>query len=119
MDETIMKLFPKLRRVREEFWTIESNAEVSYPDDAHTAYAAIEENSYWFKHRNRCIVSLFRMFNPTGPLIDVGGGNGIVSLALKKAGFTSIATTYVDKGACWVEHPEEAYDTSISMFEPI
>ncbi|MDD1792371.1 class I SAM-dependent methyltransferase [Enterovibrio sp. ZSDZ42] len=62
---------------------------VSFPDDGHHSYAKIEETSFWFKHRNECIVSAIQKYPPNhqGTIFDVGGGNGFVSLALKNSGF--------------------------------
>ena len=62
-------------------------ADVSYPDSGHRILAQLEEKSFWFNHRNDIIVSAFQRFPPPGSVLDVGGGNGYVSLALKRAGF--------------------------------
>lgn len=62
-------------------------AQVSYPAEAHAVYAEIEERSFWFRHRNRCLLAALRAFPPAGTLFDVGGGNGFVARALSQAGF--------------------------------
>ena len=31
---------------------------VSYPDEGNQRYREIEDGSYWFEHRNRCIVAV-------------------------------------------------------------
>lgn len=59
---------------------------VSYPAGAHAAYAEIEERSFWFRHRNRCLLAALRAFPPGGTLFDVGAGNGFVARALVAAG---------------------------------
>lgn len=71
-------------------WASKSNASISYPEDGHARCFELEEHSFWFKHRNRCITEIVRSFPPAGPVFDIGGGNGLVSLALQKAGFDSI-----------------------------
>ncbi|WBA13965.1 class I SAM-dependent methyltransferase [Salinivibrio proteolyticus] len=62
---------------------------VSFPDDGHQIYARIEDRSFWFKHRNDCIISAVSNFRPPndGVIFDVGGGNGFVSMGLKSKGF--------------------------------
>jgi SAM-dependent methyltransferase len=60
---------------------------VSYPEDGSAACLAIEDGSFWFRHRNRCIVDLVRRFPPAGAVWDLGGGNGYVSRGLAEAGF--------------------------------
>lgn len=83
---SIPSIAPKLRKNREGIWTGAADSRVSYPDDGHDAYRAVEENSFWFEHRNRCILSVMKSFPPGGAFIDIGGGNGFVSLALERAG---------------------------------
>jgi len=98
LDRAVSDLSPALERVRDRFWTAPVAEAVSYPD-VHDDYAAIETRSYWFNHRNRCIAALVRRFSPGDPLLDVGGGNGIVSLALQEAGIPSIVLEPGGRGA--------------------
>ena len=48
----------------------------------------IEDKSFWFQHRNACIIELVKKFPPPGigPIFDVGGGNGFVAKGLMDAG---------------------------------
>ncbi|HUK06799.1 MAG TPA: methyltransferase domain-containing protein [Stellaceae bacterium] len=64
--------------------------QLSYPEDGNARCLAIEDSSFWFRHRNRCIVAAVSRYRPAGAIIDVGGGNGYVSRGLKQAGFTPI-----------------------------
>ena len=52
----------------------------------------IEESSFWFKHRNACIEAAVKCHPPRsgGPIFDVGGGNGFVTLGLIRAGFETV-----------------------------
>lgn len=60
--------------------------EISYPEDGHQRCRQVEEGSFWFQHRNACLLALLRRFPPGGRLYDVGGGNGFVAKALQDAG---------------------------------
>ena len=41
------------------WWPADGSAEaVSYPDDGHRAIAEVEDESYWFRHRNRAIARM-------------------------------------------------------------
>lgn len=73
-------------------WYASSAAAVSYPGWGHQSCFEVEENSFWFAHRTRCIVELLRTYPPpaAGPLLDVGGGNGLVTRALSRSDFTTI-----------------------------
>jgi SAM-dependent methyltransferase len=64
--------------------------EVHYPADAYQINARLEETSFWFKHRNNCIIQVIKNFPTPGPIFDVGGGNGIVTQALRKSGHFAI-----------------------------
>ena len=90
IDDFIGSIGPNLIRECSNYWHATSDLVVEYPHNASRVYAEIEDRSFWFSHRNRCIVTIVRQFPPNGPLLDVGGGNGIVSLALAAAGFIAI-----------------------------
>jgi SAM-dependent methyltransferase len=50
----------------------------------------VEEDSFWFKHRNRVIKYLVEKFSPEETFFDIGGGNGCTALYLKKHGIDSV-----------------------------
>ena len=70
-------------------WRSPETASVSYPSDGNEACFALEDASFWFQHRNQCIVSAIRAFPPAerGAIFDIGGGNGFVAKGIEAAGF--------------------------------
>jgi len=50
----------------------------------------IEDLSYWFIHRNRCILQAICNYPPRNPFLDVGGGNGYVTKMLQNNGVFAI-----------------------------
>jgi SAM-dependent methyltransferase len=62
-------------------------AEVSYPEEGNRQYFEIEDKSFWFRHRNNCIIAALNLYPPKGPVFDVGGGNGFVARRLLDEGF--------------------------------
>lgn len=72
-------------------WRCKTRTEISYPETGNASLLAVEDTSFWFQHRNRCIVSAVRRFPPGGPIIDVGAGNGFVARGLQDADFDVIA----------------------------
>jgi hypothetical protein len=79
-----------VQRVEEWLWRSPAIPPVSYPDNGHAACAVLEDDSFWFEHRNRCIQHVLRTFPPGGVLLDIGGGNGIVTRHLEANGFPAL-----------------------------
>lgn len=82
--------FTKELKYNDGIWFSEKNTNVSYPDIGHDECFMIEDNSFWFNHRNNCIITAIKNYPPNGPIMDIGGGNGYVSLGLNKKDFNTI-----------------------------
>jgi len=78
-----------LRRGEDGIWYSAQAETIFFPSSGYQKCFAIEEDSFWFQHRNECIVAAVSQRPPPGEgtIFDVGGGNGFVSMALKDAGF--------------------------------
>jgi len=70
-------------------WTAVGDQAISYPSEGNDVCFEVEDRSFWFRHRNACIVEMVRNFPPEGkgPIFDVGGGNGFVAKGLMDAGW--------------------------------
>jgi len=86
LNKTLKKLL-KDDEDHELLYTSATCEGISYPDDGNQNCYLIENNSFWFSHRNNCIIQTIKHFPPPGTIFDVGGGNGFVSLGIKQAGF--------------------------------
>jgi 2-polyprenyl-3-methyl-5-hydroxy-6-metoxy-1,4-benzoquinol methylase len=71
-------------------WTSHSQSEISYPEEGNRWCLLLEENSFWFRHRSQAILALLQRCPPPGTFFDVGGGNGLVSLAAQQAGWQTV-----------------------------
>lgn len=71
-------------------WFAKKRSLISYPEHGNLQCLQIEDGSFWFKYRNKCILEAIRIFPAEGAIFDVGAGNGYVSLALKNAGFDTV-----------------------------
>lgn len=76
--------------LKDGVWFSRKSIKVSYPNIDNKLYAEIENYSFWFIHRNRCIASLVRRFNSKNILFDIGGGNGVVSANLDEIGIETV-----------------------------
>jgi hypothetical protein len=68
---------------------------VSYPKEGNENCFQIEQDSFWFNHRNSCIIEAVKRFAPSEVFFDIGGGNGFVSKGLEDQG---IKTVLVEPG---------------------
>jgi 2-polyprenyl-3-methyl-5-hydroxy-6-metoxy-1,4-benzoquinol methylase len=89
MDD-IEEIATNLTQNEEGLWVSRDRRVVSYPEGGNESYFAVEERSFWFKHRNNVIASLVRTFSPGGTVFDIGGGNGFVSMALQENGIDAV-----------------------------
>ncbi len=79
-----------LQLAEDGIWYGKRIENISFPTDGYDSCLSIEENSFWFKHRNNCITSIVKSYPPEeySTIFDIGGGNGYVSLGLVNAGFS-------------------------------
>jgi SAM-dependent methyltransferase len=70
-------------------WQSSEKEKVSFPSGGNSSCYAIEDDSFWFKHRNNCITTIAQLYPPkeNGTIFDIGGGNGYVSSGLMNVGF--------------------------------
>ncbi len=66
------------------------SAPLSYPEHGNELCFAVEDDSFWFQHRNRCLAAVCETFVPERVLVDAGGGNGAVAKFLADRGFRTI-----------------------------
>jgi SAM-dependent methyltransferase len=86
-------------RTGPQLWELAKQDDQFFPDGAHTALLDIEPGSYWFNHRNQVISAVIKQYPPAGPIFDIGGGNGYVSVALRDAGFDCVVIEPGSDGA--------------------
>lgn len=73
-------------------WYSDEKTKISYSDGGNRNCYSVEDRSFWFKHRNKCILELIKTFPPKnrGPIFDIGGGNGYVSSYIIDNGFKAV-----------------------------
>lgn len=90
--EDLTPLSPALARGEDGIWRAKAERAqaLSFPADGHEACFRLEDESFWFAHRNACIAAALADRGIEGPLLDVGGGNGAVSQALQGHGIKTV-----------------------------
>jgi 2-polyprenyl-3-methyl-5-hydroxy-6-metoxy-1,4-benzoquinol methylase len=78
-----------LKKRQDGIWYASKTNKVSYPAKGNEQCFGIEDKSFWFEHRNKCIIQLIKKFPPKGkgPIFDLGGGNGFVAKSIADAGW--------------------------------
>ena len=71
-------------------WYAKHHSPIAYPEDGNRFCYGVEEESFWFNHRNTFILEALRRFPPADVLFDVGGGNGFVAKAICDSGIHTI-----------------------------
>ena len=99
LDTDLSTIAPGLKLASPGFWRAEGTERVSYPPDGNAQCLAVEDDSFWFRHRNAVIKDLVATFPPDGPILDVGAGNGYVARGLESAGHSCIALEPSESGA--------------------
>lgn len=90
MNQIDLKSIADNIELRDSIWFSKTQEAVSYPEDGSDLCLVVEDGSYWFQHRNKCIPELVKRFSPNKTFFDIGGGNGYVSLGLQKAGIETV-----------------------------
>ncbi len=93
-----------LQRDPDGVWRGRGTEPVSYPAAGNRDCFALEDSSFWFAHRNACLLALLWRFPTTGPLFDIGGGNGFVAAAFQSCG--DLPVVLVEPGADGVRHAQ-------------
>lgn len=93
-----------LQRGPDGIWRGRSAEPVSYPTTGNAACFALEDRSFWFAHRNACLLALLRRFPTGGPFFDIGGGNGFVAAKLQAE--AGIPVVLVEPGADGIRHAQ-------------
>lgn len=80
-------------------WHARSRSTYDYPDEGNAFCFQVEDHSFWFRHRNACILDAVRRWPPSGAIFDIGGGNGFVARALVRAGYDAVVVEPGPAGA--------------------
>lgn len=71
-------------------WYSKSRTDISYPENGNEILFLLEEKSFWFLHRNKCIIEVIKQYPPSGTFYDIGGGNGFVATLLEMNGIETV-----------------------------
>jgi hypothetical protein len=90
MSIDIEKITRGLIRGADGIWYSASDSKISYPEKASQDCFSVEDNSFWFSHRNNCILNALDLFPDMLTVFDIGGGNGFQGMAMQAKGLEVI-----------------------------
>jgi len=80
-------------------WFTDRTVENSFPDSGVEIFGDVDDDSFWFKHRNDMIAKALAKFAPNGTFLEVGAGSGAVAGHLSQLGRTVAAVEPILAGA--------------------
>lgn len=88
----LSRYFSAIHRGGDGIWHVAGSQPVSYSEGGHDRCFSVEDGSFWFRHRNACILELIKACPPAdgGPVFDVGGGNGYVAKGISDGGYPTV-----------------------------
>jgi SAM-dependent methyltransferase len=99
LDLFVDSAFSNANRISELRWVGPHAERIAYDEELHSQNSSFEQDSFWFKHRNAIFNMLIRKFEVEQPLVDMGGGTGIVAEALQKCGVVALNLEPTEFGA--------------------
>jgi SAM-dependent methyltransferase len=95
-----------LKLAADGIWYSEETETVSYPPDGNDICFSVEDNSFWFGHRNNCINTVVKFYPPKSneTIFDIGGGNGFVARGLIGEGYDVVL---VEPGIMGCHHAKQ------------
>jgi len=81
---------PSLRQDENGLWISKARSKIAYPEGGLSHFRDVEQDSFWFRHRNRCIAAAVSRHPPDGAIVDVGAGTGFVASGLQAEGYQVI-----------------------------
>lgn len=76
--------------LKDGIWFSKNTREISYPEVGNLNCYQIENDSFWFNHRNNCITETVAHYSPNDTFFDIGGGNGFVTKGLENKNIDSV-----------------------------
>ncbi|MEO8513141.1 MAG: class I SAM-dependent methyltransferase [Ignavibacteria bacterium] len=86
----ILEKFTSDLVLKDGIYFSKEKSEISYPESGNESCFQIEQDSFWFNHRNKCILEAVKKYAPGELFFDIGGGNGFVAKALEENGIQTV-----------------------------
>ena len=86
----IEKIAQNIRKDENGIYYSKSDSNISYPEEGNENCLQIEQDSFWFNHRNNIIAESVLKHGAKKVFFDIGGGNGFVAKRLQDDGINTV-----------------------------
>ena len=93
------KIAHNIKKAENGIYYSKSESSISYPEEGNENCLKIEQDSFWFNHRNNIIANSVQKYSPNEIFFDIGGGNGFVAKRLQDDGIKTILVEPGEMGA--------------------
>ena len=93
------KIAHNIKKAENGIYYSKSESSISYPEEGNENCLQIEQDSFWFNHRNNIIANSVQKHSPNEIFFDIGGGNGFVAKRLQDDGIKTILVEPGEMGA--------------------
>lgn len=84
------KIASNIKKTENGIYYSKFESNISYPKEGNDNCMQIEQDSFWFNHRNNVIAESVQKHSAEKMFFDIGGGNGFVSKRLQDDGVKTI-----------------------------
>jgi len=84
------KIAHNIKKAENGIYYSKSDSSISYPEEGNELCMKIEQDSFWFNHRNNVIAESVQKHSAEKIFFDIGGGNGFVAKRLQDDGIKTI-----------------------------
>lgn len=84
-----------IKRSENGIYYSKTDSEIHYPEEGNQHCLQIEQDSFWFNHRNNIIAASVKKYSANSIFFDIGGGNGFVAKRLQDE---NIKTVLIEPG---------------------
>ena len=84
---------------KRQLWVTDPEVLNRFPDSGVELFHAVDDESFWFAHRNTVIATLLDRFGNGTVMLEVGSGSGVVAAELTERGYDVAAVEPIATGA--------------------
>ena len=79
MTNNLKEIANNIYKADDGIWYANNTSPISYPEDGNHLLNILQQDSFWFNHRNNFLYEVMQNHAPQLPFFDIGGGTGFVS----------------------------------------